>query len=265
MLIVAPLEVLTDRRLTDPERRVLLALFSFRGKNTNTVWPGLDSIADRAMVNDRGRVSKLTTSLAAKGWLTKKKRGFTGCNEYTLSVPETESLDSNLAPDTKLDADTNSNLAPDTNSNLAPDAKYKEQTKEQTIEQVNTDAPIGTSPTQDLFDQFWDAYPKKTAKAEAMKVWQKIKPTGELTNRILQHIDHRVSCGEWGAANKKYILNPATFLRNERWNDEIIGGDDENTGEYIGLDPNERGISGAERTRRARAIQAERERYEVIL
>lgn len=259
MLLVAPIEVLTDDRLTDPERRVLLALFSFRGKNTNTVWPGLAAIAKRALINDATRVSKLTTSLAQKGWLTKKKRGFTGCNEYTLIVPEVDACEPNLDCGAKLGWDTNSNLDSDTNSNLDCGAKYKEQTKEQTIEQTSTDEAGGIAPIQYLFDQFWDAYPKKTAKAEALKVWQKIKPTGELANQILEHIDQRISCGEWSAANKKYIVNPATFLRNERWNDEIIGGDDENTSKPNGLDPNERGISGAERTRRARELRRREE------
>jgi hypothetical protein len=82
--------------------------------------------------------------LAAKGWLTKKKKGFTGCNEYTLNFPERLENDfSNLDSDTKLDAkskmdsDALSNLDSDTNSNLDSDTKYKEQTNEQTIEQTN--------------------------------------------------------------------------------------------------------------------------------
>ncbi len=136
--IVAPIEVLTDDMLTDPERRVLLALFSFRGKDTNTVWPSLNAIAERAHINDLARVSKITSSLASKGWLTKKKRGFTGCNEYSLCVPDRLDDKSNLAPDTKLEPSTNSNLVSDTKSNLAPDTKYKEDTNEHTIEQTNT-------------------------------------------------------------------------------------------------------------------------------
>lgn len=165
-LLIAPLECLVDDRLTDPERRVLLALFSFRGKDTNTVWPGLEAIAERALVKDTARVSKLTSSLAKKGWLTKKKRGFTGTNKYILTVPDvptkleaepnldTESnLDegANLAPDTKLESpaklapDASSNLAPETKSNLAPDAKYKEQTREQTREQTNSSVANATA------------------------------------------------------------------------------------------------------------------------
>ena len=118
-LLVAPLEALTDSLLSDPERRVLLALFSYRGKVTELVFPSLDALSERSNINDKTRISKITTSLAKKGWLTKKKKGFTGCNQYTMCMPERL---------TKLDSETNlaleTNLVPDTNSNLDSDANY---------------------------------------------------------------------------------------------------------------------------------------------
>lgn len=135
-LLIAPLEALTDSRLSDPERRVLLSLFSFRGRDTNTVWPSLEAIAGRANIADKTRVSKLTSSLEKKGWLTKKKRGFTGGNEYVLTAPKLE-RGANLGSETKLGQNTNSNLDSDTNSNLDSAAKNKEQYIEQTIEQTN--------------------------------------------------------------------------------------------------------------------------------
>ena len=134
-LLIAPIEALTDALLSDPERRVLLSLFSFRGKNTDTVWPSIESIAERANMGDQTRVSKITTSLAAKGWLTKRKKGFTGCNEYKLEVPSRLDVSPNLDSDAKLVSDALSNLDGDAKSNLDSDAKYKEQTIEQTIEE----------------------------------------------------------------------------------------------------------------------------------
>ena len=116
-LLIAPLEALTDALLSDPERRVLLALFSYRGKVTELVFPSLDALSERSNIKDKTRVSKITTSLAKKGWLTKKKKGFTGCNQYTMCMPERLTnldLETKLAPQTKLDANTNSNLDSDT-------------------------------------------------------------------------------------------------------------------------------------------------------
>ena len=120
-ILVAPLEALTDPLLSDPERRVLLALFSYRGKVTELVFPSLDALSERSNINDKTRISKITTSLAKKGWLTKKKKGFTGCNQYTMCMPERlTNLDSDakLVLDTKLDSDTKTNLDSDAKYDL---------------------------------------------------------------------------------------------------------------------------------------------------
>lgn len=134
-LLIAPLEALTDSRLSDPERRVLLSLYSFRNKNANTVWPSLSSLAERANMRDETRVSKLTKSLSEKGWLTKKKRGFTGSNQYNLTIPPNLDSDTNLEPDANLDGNTNPNLDSDTKSNLDCESKCNELQIEQQIEQ----------------------------------------------------------------------------------------------------------------------------------
>ena len=143
-ILVAPLEALTDSMLSDPERRVLLALFSYRGKVTELVFPSLEALSERSNINDKTRISKITTSLAKKGWLTKKKKGFTGCNQYTMCMPERLT---NLDSETNLALETN--LVPDTNSNLDSDAKYDVgltdhvQVTNQLTNQVNK--PIKTS------------------------------------------------------------------------------------------------------------------------
>lgn len=152
-LLIAPLEALTDPSLTDTERRVLLALYSFRNKHANTVWPSLEALAERALIKDIPRVSKITGSLAEKGWLTKRKRGFTGGNIYSLTEPTANELSddaANLAEFTKLGEDTNANLAEFTKSNLAKSTKYRELQIEEQIEQQNKEAPpIGSDPVID--------------------------------------------------------------------------------------------------------------------
>jgi DNA-binding MarR family transcriptional regulator len=141
-LLIAPLEALTDSSLTDPERRVLLALFSFRNKLANTVWPSAEEIAIRANISDKTWVSKLTKGLSEKGWLTKKKKGFTGGNIYLLTLPERFSkLDAepNLDESSNMDSDTTSNLGSQSKSKLDPEPKCNEQQIEQQKEQqINT-------------------------------------------------------------------------------------------------------------------------------
>jgi len=86
-ILVAPLEALTDPDLTDQERRVLLALFSYRGRLTENVWPTREQIGQRANIKDLAAIGKRTTSLAKKGWLVKFKKGFSGHMTYTMKFP----------------------------------------------------------------------------------------------------------------------------------------------------------------------------------
>lgn len=86
---IVPIEAFFDTELTPAEFRMLAVLYSFRDKNANTVWPNLSSIRDRAGYSDTTQVSRMTTKLERKGWLTKaKKRGSHGPKIYELIVPE---------------------------------------------------------------------------------------------------------------------------------------------------------------------------------
>ncbi|MBB04086.1 MAG: hypothetical protein CML03_00940 [Pseudooceanicola sp.] len=160
-LLIAPVEAITDPRLTGPERRVLLSLYSFRNKNADTVWPSAEAIAARSGLKDKTFVSKVTKGLAEKGWLTKKRRGYTGGNQYTLMVPvEAENhyskleQESNLELCSSLDENTNSNLEQESNSNLDYHSKNNEQQSEHQIEhQSKTSvAPAPEKPISEIAD-----------------------------------------------------------------------------------------------------------------
>ncbi len=175
-LLVAPLEALTDGLLTDPERRVLLSLFSFRGKSTENVWPSSKEIAERANIKDVTWISKLTKSLCEKGWLEKKRRGFSGRNTFVLKFPERLNSDdsflgsqSNLESESKLYQESNSFLGSQSKSILDQKPKYKEQTIEQTIEQTNIKKTKVKKVSDELDFSVWPEHRKKLRDN-----WQKI-------------------------------------------------------------------------------------------
>lgn len=71
---------------------------------------------------------------------------------------------------------------------------------------------------------FYEKYPKKEGKAEAQKAWTKLNPQNGLQEKILTAIQNQSNykqmlrdsdqfCPEWP--------NPATWLNNRRWEDEI--------------------------------------------
>lgn len=87
---VVPLEVIQDKRLTLEQTRVLIALFSFRNKVTNTVWPSRASIAERTGMHP-SNISSATTALVALGWLAKDGLGgHSKATRYTLCSPDLE-------------------------------------------------------------------------------------------------------------------------------------------------------------------------------
>lgn len=71
------------------------------------------------------------------------------------------------------------------------------------------------------FDEFWSAYPKKTGKGAAERAWKKIKPGKSLADQIVKSVGrHRLS-DQWQREAGRYIPNPATWLNEKRWEDEV--------------------------------------------
>jgi len=71
------------------------------------------------------------------------------------------------------------------------------------------------------FDTFWKSYPRKVAKGDARKAWvqtEKIRPSLDL---ILEAIENQKNTQQWIENGGIYIPYPATWLRQERWDDEV--------------------------------------------
>lgn len=72
----------------------------------------------------------------------------------------------------------------------------------------------------DRFDSFWNLYPKKKAKADARKAWDKLKPDGELYTAIMRSLSRQKESPDWTKEGGQYAPYPATWLRGRRWEDE---------------------------------------------
>lgn len=80
--------------------------------------------------------------------------------------------------------------------------------------------PVGADVTAERFDAFWNAYPKKIGKGAAEKAFKKIKPSGDLLQRMLSAVEVQKQSDQWRRDNGQYIPNPATWLNQTRWEDE---------------------------------------------
>lgn len=71
------------------------------------------------------------------------------------------------------------------------------------------------------FDSFWSVYPKKTAKKDARKAWDKLKVDNELYTLIMKNLMKQTKSQDWSKENGKYVPYPATWLNGHRWEDEV--------------------------------------------
>ena len=71
------------------------------------------------------------------------------------------------------------------------------------------------------FAKFWDAYPRKTAKSEAMKAFAKLNPDDSLMETIMNAIEKQKQSDQWKRDGGQYIPHPATWLNQQRWEDEL--------------------------------------------
>lgn len=87
-------------------------------------------------------------------------------------------------------------------------------------------------PSNNGFEGFWKAYPKKIGKGAAQKAWGKVRPSQGLISQILGAVEIQKQCEQWQKDGGQYIPNPATWLNQKRWEDEV-----KTTDQHLPLDP----------------------------
>lgn len=78
--------------------------------------------------------------------------------------------------------------------------------------------PKGGEPSG--FAEFWSAYPKKIGKGAAEKAFAKAKVNGHLPE-VLRALEAQKQTDQWQKDGGQYIPNPATWINQKRWEDEI--------------------------------------------
>lgn len=82
--------------------------------------------------------------------------------------------------------------------------------------------PKKTPPDDPAWDQFWAAYPRKTAKIDARKAWDKLSPDADTLKVILEALEAQKKSPQWTKEGGQFIPHPATWLNAKRWEDEIV-------------------------------------------
>jgi hypothetical protein len=72
---------------------------------------------------------------------------------------------------------------------------------------------------ESAFDHWYDAYPRKRARGDALRAWTVAWDDLPSVRRMLEVLDAQKRSTEW--ADVQWIPYPATYLRDRRWEDEI--------------------------------------------
>ena len=72
----------------------------------------------------------------------------------------------------------------------------------------------------ELFNMFWDNYPRKESKPAARKAFEKIKPDRALTEQIVESVQKWKQSSQWSENDGQFIPYPASWLNQRKWEDE---------------------------------------------
>ncbi len=80
-------------------------------------------------------------------------------------------------------------------------------------------SPKGNEVVYDYFSDFWEVYPKKVAKADAVKAFAKLKINNELMKMVMAGLKRAIKSDAWQKDDGKFVPYPATWINGRRWED----------------------------------------------
>lgn len=80
---------------------------------------------------------------------------------------------------------------------------------------------VASSNNGELFEQFWTVYPRKVGRKKCRQIWDRLKPSAELTGQIVTAVRAYRRTDQWLKENGSFIPHPSTFLNQARWEDEL--------------------------------------------
>lgn len=70
------------------------------------------------------------------------------------------------------------------------------------------------------FERFWDAYPRKVKRQDALKSWRRLAPDAALVETIVSAVGRQKQSQQWVKDGGEYIPHPTTWLNQRRWEDQ---------------------------------------------
>ena len=208
-------------RISPKEQALWRALMSIAN---SLGWPETFSVANltlqsKAVLSERD-VTEARNRLAQRGLIEYKTRGGSKAPIYSI-VKITDNPADNPADKTGDKPPTKSPDNPATNYGGNPADNPATLNRLEKIRQDKNNPPNPPRGYDALFDRFWSAYPKKVAKDTAKKAFAKHKPDEAMTGVMLAALEKHKRTDQWTRDGGQFIPNPATWLNQKRWEDEL--------------------------------------------
>jgi hypothetical protein len=199
-------------KLPTSEKMVLLVIADHASDDGTEAWPSQRLIAEKASLTIR-TVQRCVNNLQAQGWLHLEKRagGSLNCrddrrpNKYTIHLGK-------LRGDTMSQRKGRGDIEGGNEATLAPAtgrlSRPMNHPKETPLEPP-TDSPS--------FEDFYKAYPRKTAKGAAKKAWDKLPQEDRQ-----KAVEGALRYANDPNRDESFTAYPATWLNAERWLDEPL-------------------------------------------
>lgn len=97
------------------------------------------------------------------------------------------------------------------------DIKCDQDKDNKTIDEDKDNKKRADAKTDD-FNAFWAVYPRKVGKGDAKKAFAKVKAPVSV---LISAVNTQKQSQQWLKDNGQYIPNPATWLNQGRWEDEL--------------------------------------------
>lgn len=165
---------------------------------------------------------QITGTLLEVGWLVDFQPNPPSKKATAENDPK---IPAEVFPNSEINGGSASDLPPACQSpatNILDLLKEKEKEKEKfKKETASPKSSAQSAEPASEFDRFWSAYPKKTGKQAARNAWKSSAKRRPAFAAIMAKLEAFKQSDQWTREDGRFIPNPATWINQGRWDDEI--------------------------------------------
>jgi predicted transcriptional regulator len=215
-LLKAAWEDSTLKHVKRSDLLVLLALIQHTNKNGDTVWPSIERLAKYTRFSKR-QVIRILERLEDKQVIERERRGR---GRVYRMAPALRSAAVRTGDMYVTNAETIGDT--DVTSKVTPVSSIGDKDVTLSIKE-DSQRSIHAQDGLEGWAEFWEAYPRKAAKKDALAAFRQTRRVRPPLVNLLAAVKFFARGDEWQREGGRFVPYPATWLRKERWRDVPAG------------------------------------------